>query len=406
MREFISTRTGRRFLLLVAGVLVAGSAASYLVGMRHGRSQAPGTAEDEQTFLTAKGPWGLIHYWNTVLEMPEEMASISAPQPVTWYFGLASLDEVSRVLRDCGMAEEAAAQLMPTAREVTGGGFALLPDDRSVIGLPPTVRAKLYAVLGRWPLNPTLHDPARFRKTGKVDWLDHTELAQETTALVSRLIYRRGGAEFFGDYEVVLRHVTNRTEATDFLRVMTRRDCIMGDLVVEPEDNLEDLVRYWGRGGRERDVRTLVEAAALPGSRHTIGLRSLMSNFVRNRLYRYRNDLDPAQVNCHYSALNFFNDLPVEAFTNLETCAKTIASDYAPVIGSSYQLGDLVLLVRDGNDAVHSCNVVAGDIVFTKNGNSKGQPWILTTLDEVVAAFSTDQPVAVRVMRRKDPTGF
>jgi len=205
----------------------------------------------------------------------------------------------------------------------------------------------------------------------------------------------------FADYDVVLRHIHDNRIARRFLRVMSRQNSVMGSLVVQPEDDLDALVRYWGRGGRENDVRTLLESARVSEGSHEVPLSMLLPPFVKERIYRYRYPTDPQTANCHYSSLNFFAHEPNEALTNLITCAATIDRDYVPVEGN-YQLGDVVMFMRNANTVIHTCNIVFDHLVFSKNGSAIGQPWVIVSIDHLKSLYGVDEPIKLVVFRRRD----
>jgi len=43
---------------------------------------------------------------------------------------------------------------------------------------------------------------------------------------------------------------------------------------------------------------------------------------------------------------------------------------------------------KSETELIHSCNYIADGIVFTRNGGSLEQPWMLTKLDAVVDYYS------------------
>lgn len=399
--------TGRGRSILVLIVIAAGIAAStatFFVGRNQGKIEARRAERKKDATRISEGPWGQIRYWETLLVMPWSLISqVSRPLGNSeWYFGVGSTGEVAQTLTECGMDRAATAKAMTTVDRWPQGGFVLRPDDDLVINIPADARAKLYRCLSRWPQNEAMSRPSRFEKMGALDWLDQIDIPEKSAQIARKLIYHDGATQLFVDYDIVIRSLPDNRDAREFLRTMTRQNCIMGSLVIRPNDDIEKLVAYWGRGGREREVRTLIESARWADSRHEMPILMLLPHFVRDRLYRYRNDTDPGGANCHYSSLNFFSKEPEDSYTNLASCSAAIDRDYADVTTNDRQLGDLVLLMNGENNVVHSCNFVASDIVFTKNGTARGQPWVLANLQQVVNYFNVEQPVTVRVMRRKD----
>jgi hypothetical protein len=128
----------------------------------------------------------------------------------------------------------------------------------------------------------------------------------------------------------------------------------------------------------------------------------LLPPFARERLYRYRYPGDPPGANCHFSALNFFEATMDPRLTNMAVCAEILQRDYAPAEDAP-RLGDVVLLLAPDGEVVHTCNVVAGELVFSKNGIGEGQPWVITPLSRAIQTYAQERPVTVRHARRLHP---
>ena len=79
---------------------------------------------------------------------------------------------------------------------------------------------------------------------------------------------------------------------------------------------------------------------------------------------------------------------------------RTLKQEYYRVYGN-LQLGDVVLFVKEGEEAIHSAVHIADDVVFTKNGNSSSQPWELMKLEDMKTFYPTLKPMDVRFFRRK-----
>ena len=60
-----------------------------------------------------------------------------------------------------------------------------------------------------------------------------------------------------------------------------------------------------------------------------------------------------------------------------------------------------MLLLQEGDRAVHMCVYIAADIVYTKNGGHPYQPWILMKLDDLMVQYASDKPQQWRVFRKK-----
>jgi hypothetical protein len=393
--------SGTYRLLVMTGVLTLGLFAGFVAGRRTGPGSGAVPWLGEEKTMT--GPWGEIRYWHSLLETPAALLTEwtgSAGKSTMWFVGLTK-KETGRLLDECEMTPTMRDTLLATAKEEPDGGVRLYPSDEFVISIPPDLRSRLYARLIKWPENKTVGTPARFMKESKLDWLDESNLPSEVIQLTKKLIYERNGIQLFANYDIVLRTISDHRTARRFLRVMCRRTTIMGVLVVRPEDDIEALTRYWGRGGREAEVRTLLEAARLSDGSHEVPLVSLLPPFVKDHLYRYQNNTDPETATCHYTSFNFFSTQPDKRFAELSFCSDVISRDYAAVT-NDFQLGDVVMMMFDDGEIIHSCTVIAGDLVFTKNGRGKGQPWMIQTLDRLSLFYTAENPLAVKVLRRSD----
>ena len=63
--------------------------------------------------------------------------------------------------------------------------------------------------------------------------------------------------------------------------------------------------------------------------------------------------------------------------------------------------GDIYLFTLPNGDVLHSCVHLADNIVFTKNGATPSSPWILMTLDDVIAFYPSNLPLDIQRYRPK-----
>jgi hypothetical protein len=66
-----------------------------------------------------------------------------------------------------------------------------------------------------------------------------------------------------------------------------------------------------------------------------------------------------------------------------------------------YHYGDVIFFM-DGTsgNAIHSCVYLADDLVFTKNGRSPTQPWVVMKLDDVVSYYGMFYTTQLACYRR------
>jgi hypothetical protein len=174
---------------------------------------------------------------------------------------------------------------------------------------------------------------------------------------------------------------------------------------LDPECNLDEIIHYWGRGGREKLIAPLVTSIARVPGGGSLNISYLLPTFARLRVYTYPASWPSeavAEEDCVFSALNFFNDtLNTNLFDRAEQ-ARILKTHYE-VVRDEPVLGDLVTLLNSENELFHACVYIADGFVFTKNGSAPAQPWILMKLSDMLAMYEAiEKPKTIAYLRRKE----
>ena len=376
--------------------LVLGATGGWLAAQRLILSDA--------TQRCAAGPWGELHYLDSFIEAPKSLINAtSVPHERTlWFVAAVSPLNLKLTLRSCELNELQVSNLLATAvTDGKGDGYILQPSDEFVIDLKSDERSKLYGFLASFTQNVMYAEPYRFEANTSREWLENSHLEPKVVDLVQKLIYREGGLWLFSDLNLVLRHYPDPQIYAKLFRVLSREATLLAYVQVRSDDNADDLAQYWGWPDRVDAVRIRIKASQATRSTQNVSLAMLLPYFARDRLLRYHNKEDPEFASCHYSAMNFFNDPPDLRFTNATEIVRSLQLDYVEV-KEDLQLGDIVQLLQKDGTVVHSCNYVADRLVFSKNGGSLVQPWVLTKLDDLVEFYSYPKSVKLRFMRRHD----
>jgi hypothetical protein len=178
-------------------------------------------------------------------------------------------------------------------------------------------------------------------------------------------------------------------------------------LRVYPDSNIDDLVKYWGKHGREKFIRPLLESSARVPDRTngtSVNVSFLMPPTAQQRLFTYPNawpDPNAERQDCFWTSLNFFSDPPEARFLDGQHNREVLESDYYPVT-TRPTFGDLVVLLNHAGNGLHACVYIADDYVFTKNGVNRLQPWVLMKMSDMLAYFASQKPDRVAILRRKD----
>jgi hypothetical protein len=217
-------------------------------------------------------------------------------------------------------------------------------------------------------------------------------------------VYRRGGCLLFADLQSVARELTDQAELLRLSRVLLRERTSLVKLNVHRGDDLEKLVWYWGRGGREDDVRPLLESLVQSRRGQQIDILHLLPPFARRHLYTYplpaRRAIG-ALPDCFWTALNFFNEAADDELLDATKVKQTFRGNWR-YVADSPQLGDIAMFHDEREVAHHAAVYLADDILFSKNGSMLSRPWVLARREQLQQLYWRDAPLAVRYFRRVD----
>ena len=352
------------------------------------------------------GPWGAIEYFDIVTRPPDELISsnfFAEPTP-PWLFKGYTREALDELLMSVGLTQEQRSTIDRSVEFSPAANLCVAkPGKELILGLSPEARSHIYAVLGKFPENPGQHDPFIFKVEQIYDWLHNAGLQPSTVALVKGLLYPHGEFMLLSDCNTVMSQLPDAGERVRLLKVLFRRRAVFPKLRVSSASDIPALCNYWGKGGREVVVRPLLESIPPTQNGIMVDVSLLLPVFARERVYTYPLP-GPAQQgfarDCHWTALNFFNELPDDRLGRADTIAPTLEKDYYPVPGSP-AFGDVALFFTPEHAIIHSAVYVADDILFTKNGPHFTSPWLFETLDEVRAAFPAYEKLDVNYFRLK-----
>ena len=348
------------------------------------------------------GPWGELDYSRIVMEPPAEFAgAYTTPdqERPRWIFHGQSRDQVNQLLQSAQLTSNQCDEIQAHAEWSAGpGGTTVRPSREWVLGLKPESRSVIYDVLADYEENPAQHYALCYQADLVDEWLGNAGLQPATLQLIKRLLYVNSSAVFFGDMNLAMSLVPDPAERLRLAKALYRQSALLVKLRVRPTSNLNELVSYWSRGGRTKDVKPLLESLPKLPTGFMIDINHLLPKFARAYLNMYPQPNFDSRHDCHWSSLNFFNLDPLEAYADRGKAAATFMSDYYTIAGNPL-LGDIVVLITPQGQALHSCVFVADNIVFTKNGLTSCAPWVLMELSDVLAFYAQQQPFRVVIYR-------
>jgi hypothetical protein len=354
------------------------------------------------------GPWGKLEFIPIKIETPEEFLSIQAFESTDprWFFGNVNKDGALAIMDRTGITSVQHGQLANAKWETVANGVYVTPPTETVISLNPTTRQSVYTALAQYPENSSQQDVFFFPSDDMTTFFDKSGVSDETVALVKKLCYPHGKLQFFADLPLVLRKLQTYDDKRRLAKAVSRRSTLLLKLSLNSDTSVDDLMKYWGKGGTEKDLRPMLESLTkVPGGAR-ISLVNLLPPGPSARLYTFAfPSMEPLEHdNCHWTSFNFFKDPPDNTFTNSAMIKKTLDGDYYPVF-TDPRYGDLVFLSKPNGDIIHSSVFIADNIVFTKNGGHYLSPWMLMKISDMVDAFSAmyppDQQLKVTYYRNK-----
>jgi len=300
--------------------------------------------------------------------------------------------------------EQVSDALLASKVSVSDSRVSVRPDNQLVASLSPQTRAKLYHELGRNAGNehmryPFCYSPGEFEEAFSAE-----KIRPAVAAMVKKLLYPRGNLQCFSDYELVLLQIQDKEEQMRLLSVLSSESAVMAGVRIRPETDIEKLLGYWAWPGgiRAKDVEPLLESLkSVPDGR--IGLVYLLPQFARQRLYTFPMSSRPGDPNmdCHWTTMNFFNDVPDDRFTDPAYTVDYLQKNYYQ-IAKATKYGDIILFLdADSNNAIHSAVYLCDDIVFTKNGSNMAQPWMLMHLKDLAMKYESGGPERMLVYRNR-----
>jgi hypothetical protein len=150
-------------------------------------------------------------------------------------------------------------------------------------------------------------------------------------------------------------------------------------------------------------MRPLLESLKRQPTGGAASILYFLPPFARQRLYSYPlpSQLGDPTMDCHWSTMNFFNEIPDNRFSDPAYTVAYLKTNYYQ-IAKPIAYGDRIFLLDKNGNAIHSAVYLADDVVFTKNGNNFAQPWMLMRLKNLIAEYTTDTPPGMAVYRDRN----
>jgi hypothetical protein len=357
----------------------------------------------------APAPWGTLETTSIVLDRPDEFykqnSDAQPGQQIEWLFENYGTEQLTELIDSCELSDEEKTALLDRSHWRVGkNGILVAPPVELVRDINASARERLYTVLAKSLLNVAQHYPLVYDLDGFERVLSASRLPSAKLDLLRKLTYVKDGFRYFCDGQV-FELLSSPDEGRMLMGTLSRVPTLLVRLRLNRESDIEGLVRYWATSGREATVRRLLTAVARTRGGTVLNINHLLPPLPRLRLYTYPAASGAAarKPDCFWTAMNFFSDQPDDRFYDADFRAAALRTDYKQV-SQPAEFGDLLFFYRESagvRKSVHMCNYIADDIVFTKNGTNYFAPWVLMKMPDMLARYTSDQPLQMAVFRHK-----
>jgi len=311
-------------------------------------------------------------------------------QTPRWFFAGFTKTSLSAFLDSCQIDPKIKESLLDQRSLTTAtNGCFIKPSPEVILSLPPHCRQKIYSVLARSTENypqyfaftfPLEGFDAKFRESG----LSASQLAQ-----IRSLTYTNGNELCFADLQAA-QSLLKPHEFNQLIQTFCAVPAYLLKVRISPDSDVDALVKYWGKGGREKVIAPLISSLAKVPGGVSLNVSYLLPPFARLRLYTYPdawNDPAIGAEDCIFTSLNFFKTTPDTNYLDQACRERVLNTEYVQIEGEP-TLGDLVTLVGADGHIVHVCVYIAEGFVFTKNGSSRASPWILMKMPDMLSVYN------------------
>jgi len=350
-------------------------------------------------------PWGDLQYMPIALSRPDAyFTNMPAPPDKTrWFLGLPAWPKVAEFIESLPVEARARSFLSQSSNwEKLPAGFATFPPADVVLAISPTARARLYNHLAQFEQNEAQRAP--FRLEGGADWFNESGLDDDKITLARKLVYTNEETVCFADLGA-FGQLSTREDAGRLRKTLSRVPTYMIKVHIDPESDLDSLLKYWAAFGNARDAKILFRSLSRADS--DVNISYFLPSFPRLRLYTYPRPEEPqaAEQDDIWTAMNFFNEKPDQRFLDDAYAERILITDYARISTKDKRFGDLIAFVT-GNKIKRMSVYLADDFVFTKSGQGPFEPWLVKRIKDIITALQPERPFEIRVFRARNKPTF
>lgn len=368
-------------------------ALGFVCGRNTQLGSSQGSSFAAQSTPLPAGPWGEMRYLPMTIAAPEQILPVQKIEALAtrWWFAAVTPASWTQFLGTLPLPAEMREELLsPGVAQFQPAGLAVTPPPHLLFELPEEARCAIYKWLARFPENagqlvfvPAADADERFRQ-----W----QVPPEAVDLFRKLSCKYGQYQVLAGLPVLLAALPSYEAKAHLLKSLTSQKTLMLRLHVTAACDLNALAAYWGRSCWGTDVQAMLESLAHTPKGLWVDVIELLPPLPTSLLYTFplpSNPLNgPSQRrDCHWTTFNFFRAEPDPRNSEAAYIFQQLKQDYYPIT-SDPRFGDVVLFAKPDGSIIHSAVFVAGDVVFSKNGDTPIHPWMLATTSNLLEQYS------------------
>lgn len=348
---------------------------------------------DVGTFPLKDGPWGNLEYLPISIAAPTELLNVKKTEemPVRWLFKGYARDRLAQLLKDLNLSYHQQNQLLdPAQLEISAEGAVVNPSPEVVFNLSPKAIEGIYKILALATENNSLREavPASI-----LEYMTEANgVSKETVSLFKQVCWRYGDNLVCYCLPQVLASLPTYDQKNHLMKAISRQQTMLLKLWVNPDADINALENYWGKACWSTDVRALLESLAKTPGGGQLDVIELLPPLATQLLYTYpipQNPLNGPAVkqDCMWTSMNFFREPPNPRFNDPNYILEKLKTDYFQVT-TDPRFGDVIMFSTPDQKFIHSAVYLADDIVYTKNGDNPRNPWMLSTIKNLLDIYS------------------
>lgn len=394
------------FAMVVLPVVLLLGAGFFGFWMRNNNQTAVPSAkvsvakEPSQTLASRAGPWGMLEAQPTVLQIPDE--SLKGGGPIAnprWVFKGYSKARVLQLFASAGLGEDDLRSLNdPNLWQVQPHQAVLTPPRALLFALTPMERSIIYTALAQFSENPMQHSPFFWKTKDEAELLAHPGISDQAKVLIQRLSYPKGNLSVFADLEILSQLSATEKDLAKVLKQLSSKPTVLAKLNITPETDLSAMMRYWGVAGLSKIMQPALEAVTRIPQGRTVTFLAVLPPFARERMNTYPGgETDNDGMDGFWTAFNFFNERPEPAKSDVAAWKGKLNSDYFSVF-TDPRYGDILIVSRPTGEVVQAAVYLADDLVFTRLGPTRWEPWCIMTVADLLEVSG------IRLAHQETPT--